>query len=410
MNNQATIKVVMGSKPLSDSKYLVYIRITKDRKKKEISLSLKGLKEHFVSEQFTKPHPNLKIENELILKLKQKALSIIRNFQLNDEDFTLEDFERKFRGISESNVGFFDFMNEIISELEQSNRLGNARAYKEAKDSLQKFVKISNSFKYKIFKFKDLTPELLEKYEVYLCSKGNLAGGIAFKMREIRAVFNKAIDRKIVSQDIYPFKFYKISKLKATPNKRALTIDDFKKIKSVDLSANPSLLEAYHYFMFSFYTRGMNFVDMMFLKKSDIINGRIIYTRAKTKGRFNIEIVEVAQGIIDFYKKKTLNSSYIFPILLSDNLTPKQIEHRKHKVLSRYNKKLGDIAKLAGVHVHITSYVARHSFATILKKTGTSTDIISELMGHSNVQITMTYLKDFDNEELDSANRTLLDL
>lgn len=408
MNNQATIKVVMGSKPLSDGNYLVYMRITKDRKKKEISLSLKGSKENFISEQFTKPHPNLKIENELILKLKQKALAIIRNFQLNEEDFTLDDFERKFRGIPESNDNFFDFINEIIIELEQSNRLGNARAYREAKDSFEKFVK--SSFRYQIFKFKDLTPELLEKYEVYLRSKGNVVGGIAFKMREIRAVFNKAIDRKIVSQDIYPFKYYKISKLKASPNKRALTIEDFKKIKAVDLSTNPTLLEAYNYFMFSFYTRGMNFVDMMLLKKSDIINGRIVYTRAKTKGRFNIEIVEVAQEIIDYYKEKTLNSSYVFPILLSDNLTPQQIEDRKHKVLSRVNKKLGDIAKLAGVNVHITSYVARHSFATILKKTGTSTDIISELMGHSNVQITMTYLKEFENEELDNANRRLLDL
>lgn len=408
MNNQATIKVVMGSKPLSDGKYLVYIRITKNRKKKEISLSLKGSKEHFIGEQFTKPHPNLKIENELILKLKQKALSIVRNFQLNDEDFTLEEFERKFRGIPEFNQNLFDFIKEIITELEQSNRLGNARAYKEAKDSLEKFV--NSSFGSKFFMFKDLTPELLEKYEVYLRSKGNAAGGIAFKMREIRAVFNKAIDRKIVSQDIYPFKYYKISKLKASPNKRALTIEDFKKIKAVDLSTNPTLLEAYNYFMFSFYTRGMNFVDMMLLKKSDIINGRIVYTRAKTKGRFNIEIVEVAQEIIDYYKDKTINSSYVFPILLSDNLTPQQIEHRKHKVLSRVNKKLGDIAKLAGVDVHITSYVARHSFATILKKTGTSTDIISELMGHSNVQITMTYLKEFENEELDNANRTLLDL
>lgn len=408
MNNQATIKVVMGSKPLSDGNYLVYIRITKSRKKKEISLSLKGSKENFINEQFTKPHPNLKIENELILKLKQKALAIVRNFQLDEEDFTLDDFERKFRGIPESNENFFDFINEIIIELEQSNRLGNARAYREAKDSFEKFVK--SIFRYQIFKFKDLTPELLEKYEVYLRSKGNAAGGIAFKMREIRAVFNKAIDRKIVSQDIYPFKYYKISKLKASPNKRALTIGDFKKMKAVDLSTNPTLLEAYNYFMFSFYTRGMNFVDMMLLKKSDIINGRIVYTRAKTKGRFNIEIVEVAQEIIDYYKDKTLNSSYVFPILLSDNLTPQQIEHRKHKVLSRVNKKLGDIAKLAGVDVHITSYVARHSFATILKKTGTSTDIISELMGHSNVQITMTYLKEFENEELDNANRTLLDL
>jgi len=399
----------MGSKPLSDGQYLVYLRITKNRRKKEISIGLKSFKEHFVSEQFIKPHPNFKIENGFIIKQKHEALSIIRNFQLNDEDFTLESFERKFRGVPENNDNFFDFTEEIIKEMEQSDRLGNARAYKEAKESLVKFINENHPGK-TIVKFKELTPELLEKYEVYMRSRGNENGGMAFKMRQIRAIFNKAINRKIISQDIYPFKYYKVSKLKAKPNKRALTVEDFKKLKDVNLLQFPHLMEAYNYFMFSFYTRGMNFVDMMYLKKSDIVNDRLYYTRAKTKGRFNIEIVDKAQEIIDFYKDKTKNTSYVFPILLSDDMTPKQIEYRKHKVLSRYNRKLGEIAKIAGVESHVTSYVARHSFATILKKKGTSTDLISELMGHSNVQITMTYLKEFDDEELDKANRRLLDL
>lgn len=399
----------MGSKPLSDGQYLVYLRITKNRRKKEISIGLKGFKEHFDSEQFIKPHPNFKIENSFIIKQKYEALSIIRNFQLNDEDFTLESFERKFRGMPETNDNFFDFTEEIITEMEQSDRLGNARAYREAKESLLKFINDNHSGKTTL-KFKELTPELLEKYEVYMRSKGNENGGMAFKMRQIRAIFNKAINRKIISQDIYPFKYYKVSKLKAKPNKRALTVEDFKKLKDVNLLQFPHLMEAYNYFMFSFYTRGMNFVDMMYLKKSDIVNDRLYYTRAKTKGRFNIEIVDKAQEIIDFYKDKTKNTSYVFPILLSDDMTPKQIEYRKHKVLSRYNRKLGEIAKIAGVESHVTSYVARHSFATILKKKGTSTDLISELMGHSNVQITMTYLKEFDDEELDNANRRLLDL
>ena len=372
MNNHATIKVVMGSKPLSDGQYLVYLRITKNRRKKEISIGLKGFKEHFVSEQFIKPHPNFKIENGFIIKQKHEALSIIRNFQLNDEDFTLESFERKFRGVPENNDNFFDFTEEIIKEMEQSDRLGNARAYKEAKESLVKFINENHPGK-TIVKFKELTPELLEKYEVYMRSRGNENGGMAFKMRQIRAIFNKAINRKIISQDIYPFKYYNVSKLKAKPNKRALTVEDFKKLKDVNLLQFPHLMEAYNYFMFSFYTRGMNFVDMMYLKKSDIVNDRLYYTRAKTKGRFNIEIVDKAQEIIDFYKDKTKNTSYVFPILLSDDMTPKQIEYRKHKVLSRYNRKLGEIAKIAGVESHVTSYVARHSFATILKKKGTST-------------------------------------
>ena len=241
-------------------------------------------------------------------------------------------------------------------------------------------------------------------------SRSNRDSGIAFRMRQIRAVFNKAISRKMISQDLYPFKFYKISRLKLTPNKRALTIDEFKKIRDLDLATYPNLIEAYNYFMFSFYTRGMNFVDMMLLKKENIQNGRIAYTRSKTKGKFNIEIVDKVQNILDYYEAKNLDSPFIFPILLQENMTPQQIAYREQKVLSRYNKKLKELASLAGINKNITSYVARHSFATILKQIGTSTDVISELMGHSDVQITMTYLKEFNNEELDYANRKLLEL
>lgn len=162
--------------------------------------------------------------------------------------------------------------------------------------------------------------------------------------------------------------------------------------------------------MFSFYTRGMNFIDMMLLKKADIIGDRISYIRSKTKGKFNIEILSKVREIIDFYKDKTENTKYVFPILLSDVMTPQQIEYRKSKVLSRYNRKLKEIGKLVCIEKELTSYVARHSFATILKQKGTSTDVISELMGHADVQITKTYLKEFDSAELDSANRQLLDI
>ena len=409
MNNQASIKFVLGGKPLSNGQYLVYLRITKNRKKKEISLGIKCKKEDFINEQFLKSHRNYKIENELLFKFKQKAFEIIRTFQLNDDDYSLNDFESIFRGKSVNNENFLDFINEIISDMEKSKRIGNARAYKEAKSLVIRFLKDSKSIT-TVLKFKEITPEFFEKFEVYMRSRGNDNGGISFKMRQIRAVFNRAINRKLISQDLYPFKFYKISKLKSKPNKRALTIDEFKKFKSVDLSKNPLLVEAYNYFMFSFYTRGMNFVDIMHLKKSDIINGRINYTRSKTKGKFNIEIVDNAQKIIDYYKTIQKDSQYVFPILLNDNMSPTQIAYREQKVLARVNKKLKEISKLAGIEKKITTYVARHSFATILKKIGTSTDVISELMGHSDVQITMTYLKEFDNEELDNANRKLLDL
>lgn len=221
---------------------------------------------------------------------------------------------------------------------------------------------------------------------------------------------NKAIKRKLITKEHYPFETYKVSKLKSVNNKKALSIEEFKKLKDVDLSKSPHLREAYNYFMFSIYARGMNFIDMMKLKWSDIQDGRIYYIRSKTKASFNIEIIQPMQDIIDFYKAQKRNSQYVFPILLQDDLTPIQIANRKHKVLSRYNSKLKEVGKLAQIDKPLSSYVARHSFATILKYSGTSVSKISEMMGHSDVQITMTYLKDFENEDLDKEMTKLVEL
>jgi site-specific recombinase XerD len=401
---KATIKMMLDGKPLSNGNYAVYLRILKDRKQKKISLGLHCKEENFINESFTKQHPNYQLENEMLLKLKSRALEIIRNYQVSQTDFTLVEFEESFRGIKkETEIKVFDFFDEIIDEMNRSGRIGNAQAYKDTKDSLLKF---SNN---KIV-FKDITPTFLEKYEVFLRENGNKNGGIAFKMRELRAIFNKARKRKIISKDLYPFEEYKISKLKTESRKIALSLEEYKKIKNVDLSNNPELIEAYNYFMFSIYTRGMNFKDMMTLKWSDIQNNRIFYVRSKTKGKLNFEIIPPVQEILDFYKSQNRTTDYVFPILLKDDLTPIQIANRHHKVLRRYNSKLKKIAQLVGINKMPTSYVARHSFATILKMSGTPIEKISEMMGHTDVSITITYLKEFSNEDLDMENRKFIDL
>ncbi|MFP3598450.1 phage integrase SAM-like domain-containing protein [Chryseobacterium sp. SIMBA_029] len=397
-----SIKIVLDSRPMSNGQYSVYLQIIKARQRKKINIGLKCYRANFENEQFLKGHQNYKAENKILNKIKVKAEDIVRDFQLDDKDFSLEEFEDKFRGKQINRKLVIPFFDEIIDELTTAHRLGNARAYSETKNALLKF---SND---KI-KFTDITPEFLEKFEVDMRSRGNVDGGIAFKMRELRSLINKAIQRKIMSKEDYPFDEYLISKLKTKTKKRALTEEDFRKFKNVDLSERPELLEAYHYFMFSFYTRGMNFVDMMKLKKSDIKNNRIIYTRSKTKGDFSLELNNKAKDIINYYSNRN-KSEYVFPILLHNEMTPLQIENRKHKILSRFNNKLREIAKIAKIETHLTSYVARHSFATIMKNRGASTDIISELMGHSNVQVTMTYLKEFGSDVLDDAVKTLNDL
>ena len=399
-----SIKIVLDRKPLSNGQHSVYLRIIKERRPKFINIGLKCYKENFGDEQFLKGHPNHKIENKILINFKAKAERIIRDFQLDLKDFSLQEFEDKFKDKPEiQNLKVKAFYEEIIDELERSGRMSYAKSFKDTKTSFLKFAGDNITFR-------EINSVTIEKYEVYLRETKNQNGGIAFKMRHLRALLNIAIKRKVMLKDNYPFHSYKISKLKQENNKIALSIDEFKKIKNVDLTKAPELSETYYFFMFSIYARGMNFADMAKLKWTDISNNRMYYKRSKTKHSFNLEITENIQDILDYFKKQKRNSAYVFPILLKDDLTPKQVANRKHKVLSRFNRDLKQLASLANIDKNLTSYVARHSFATILKNLGSSVEVISEMMGHSDVKITMNYLKDFENDILDNEMRKLENL
>ncbi|WP_158730231.1 MULTISPECIES: site-specific integrase [unclassified Flavobacterium] len=401
----ASIKIVLGSKPMSNGYHTVYLSVIKNRKRKNISLGLKCLKENFGNEQFTKKHNDYKAENLLLNNYKSRANQIIRDFQLDNLNYTLADFEVKFRGTDaiEKDINVIDFYNEIIDEMTRSGNISNARAYQSTRDSIVKF-------KGKKIKFKDINTTFLEKYEVFLRENGNQNGGISFKMRGFKALFNKARNRQIIPKNPYPFENYKVSKLKGATTKRALTIEDVKKVLKINILEYPHLQNTFNYFLFSYYCRGINFIDMMKLKWSNIQGENIYYTRSKTKRQFVIRILEPVSLILNYYRKSQINSQFIFPILVDENMNPTQFANRRINTLKKFNNDLKELAKIAGVDSNISSYVIRHSYATNMKFLGVSSDIISQSMGHSNVEITQSYLKEFENVTLDIENEKLLDL
>jgi len=165
----------------------------------------------------------------------------------------------------------------------------------------------------------------------------------------------------------------------------------------------------HHHSEIAIYARGMNFGDMMKLEWKEIDQQKIYYTRSKTKGNFMIKILPPVREILDFYQEFSLDTKYVFLILLRNNLTPPQlVENRKHKTLQRYNKDLKEIAQICGIDKPLSSYVARHSFANCLKQKGVATDVISESLGHQNLAITQVYLKELDSSVLDRAIELLL--
>lgn len=401
--SNTTIKIVIGNKLLSDGKVGIYLRITKNRKKKEYHLGRKCFKENFLNGSVTKKEKNYKILNHIITVKKNEAYDIINDFDKNGINFSLVDFDKKFRKIENIPMNVYLFLDEYEKELKDSKRLGTARTIKDLHRTLNKFHPENLSFE-------KITPGFLEKFEVFMRARGNTDGGIAVRMRELRSIINTAIRREILDEKFYPFKKYKISKLKSSGNKRALSEEEFIKFRDVDLSERPDLIEAHDYFMFSFYARGINFIDIMKLKWTDINGDRIKYRRSKTKRDFNIEVTEQLKQILDKYRHREDKFTFVFPILLNDGLTDQQIAYRKQKVITRCNEKLKKIGEIVGFKQSITTYVARHSYATILKNRGASTEMISESMGHSNINVTMSYLKDFDVKTLDEGNRIISDL
>lgn len=400
----ASIKILLRNKPNKEGLYPIILRITKDRKVKVITLGMECNQKDWDEKetQFKKSLSNHIQKNRVLLTLKQKAWKIIDGFNLDEVDFTLNQFEVKFRGKEQNKITVLEFWLDTISDLNLVGRTGNSRAYLDTKNS---FFKFCNNQK---ILFKEINVELLDKYETYLRVNGSNDGGIGVRMRAIRALYNDAIKKGVVDEKYYPFKTYKVSKLKGRGFKKALTREEIKKIEDIDENTYPHIIEAKHLFVFSYYTRGMNFYDMMKLTWDNIIDDKIIYTRSKTKGRFIVKILKPVQEILDYYRNVNPSTKFIFPILLKEGLTPMQVENRKAKKLKRFNSDLKKIAEIVGIVKPITSYVARHSFATNLKQIGVSTDVISQSMGHQNISITSSYLKDFEDDIIDDANAKLL--
>ncbi|APA64249.1 site-specific integrase [Maribacter sp. 1_2014MBL_MicDiv] len=400
----ASIKLKLKNKANSNGEYPIVLQIIKNRKVKIISLGVFGNPKTWDSKEglFKSNHNNAIILNTKLEKIKLKARLILLEFEEEDINFTLDEFEAKFRTASNETLSVFEYWNEIIAEMESSEKFGNADVNKDTKRSLSKFHGSEKLF------FSQISVYFLEKYEVFLRSNGGTNGGIGVKMRALRALYNSAIRRGFAKKNRYPFAVYKISKLKSSPIKRALPKEFINKIEALENLNSNRLTNARNYFLFSFYTRGMNFIDMALLKWSNISENRIYYTRNKTKVNFNIKILPPIQEILNYYQLNGNHTDYVFPILYREDYSSEQIKERKKKMLKEYNKDLKQIAKLCDINKSFTSYAARHSFANCLVQSGTSIDIVSQSMGHSSVLVTKAYVKNLGSTILDDACESLL--
>lgn len=378
------------------------LRITKDRKSKYQSLGISIPPQFW---DFTKNQPKRNCPNkDAILRLisektKQYQEQLIE-FKAENKEFTATTLVEKLTNPTKhKTVG--EVFAEQIERYKIAKRTGYALSIQQVYNSLIRYNKHLNIY------FSDLDVTWLKKYEEWLRSTGLAENTIGIRFRTLRAIYNTAIEQGYVKPDYYPFKSYKVSKLHSVTAKRAITKDDVTTVINYDYTNKGFYTElAVDLFTFSYFMGGINFVDMAFITHSHIIDNRLVYTRTKTHKLIKLPLQPKAIELIEKYRSK--DRPYIFPILSAFHKTEQQQRNRIHKVITKVNKHLKEIGEELNLPIDLTTYVARHSFATVLKRSGVNTSIICEAMGHSSEKVTQIYLDSFENDQVDAAMSNLL--
>jgi len=404
---QTTVNVVCyKSKTLANGNHPLMIRLCQGKKLKYISLGMSIFPEFwdFEKERPKRNCPNKEQIENIIAKKTTEYRKQILEFKMIEKDFSVsklvETVDKPLRRITVDS-----FFLEVIDEQMKQDRIGNANSFKFALNSLRAFSSVD-------IPFSEIDANWLKKYEAWMRAKGNSENTLGVRFRALRAIYNRAIQEGIVKRDYYPFNEFKVSKLKETTKKRAITKADIQKLISFDASTvenqDSNLLElSRDMFLFSYFGCGINFIDIAYLRKSNIENGRITYERHKTGKRINFLLTAQALEILSKYAHP--KSEYLFPIL-SDAIhkTELQKHYRIRKITKRVNKSLKTIGEQIGINISLTTYVARHSFATVLKRSGVNIALISEALGHSDLATTQIYLDSFENSQIDAAMSHLL--
>lgn len=397
----ATIKLVLDTRrKKANKRYPLIFRITHRSKSCSINSGLDlalqdwSNKTNFIN----KKHPNyFKYKKIIDSKLEELETVII---ELEDSPFhySVTDIKAELNKLNNKHT-FNSYAKLQVEKLKRANRHGNAISYQYALRSLENHYGVS-------IQFEQLNYSLLSEYEMRMKERGIKTNAIAAYMRALRAIFNKAIKEDLVAESLYPFNKYKIKHEKTA--KRAITLDDIRKVYNLELEEGTAMWHARNYFMLTFSLIGINFTDLVQLTPDNFKHGRINYRRQKTKKLYDVKVTEQANQILNYYKGES--DKYLLPII-PDNLSTKgDINRVTRDKLKQVNHRIKKIGVLLNFQSPLTTYVARHSWATACKRLGYSNELIAEALGHGyGNAITSIYLDAFDKESIDSMNQKLCD-
>jgi len=349
--------------------------------------------EKYYNKRPTKHYKDINIK---LKKLENEANQIIEEMPV----FSFEKFRQKFFNISGDWNNIFDAFDDYIKELRTAKRYGYAVSFEST------LAALSNYTKKKHLSFVDIDPLFLQGFEQYLLDNGKSESTVGVYTRSLRRLFNLAIKRHGLKLD-YPFGNEEnglYSPPKGQGTKKALTAEEIKKLAGYEAPKGTDTDFYKDLFFFSFLGNGMNLADILRLKYKNIVSGTVVFIREKTKRKnkgekISVEITPQMKQIIDKWGNKiTSKDIYIFPVLNGNQTAEEQYNKIRQKTKSM-NKQLKKIAREVGINSNISTYTARHSFATIQKNSGVPVAYLKEALGHSDVSVTENYLKDLEESE-----------
>ncbi|MBP3536673.1 MAG: site-specific integrase [Muribaculaceae bacterium] len=396
----ATIKLKYRSSSVKGKDGSLFFQIIHQRQVRQVSTCL-----HVSDEEWNAEYASIIISpaacidrKKYLLSVKvslaesqEKLQSIISELDIKRMPYTACDIVKAYKASLEI-TGIVSFARRLIEEM---TIIGKRSMVKRFEATLNSLLRYTDGCE---VAWRNLTSTFVLGYEEFLIKRGLCRNSTSFYMRNLRAIVNRAVEQDYeVPRN--PFRHVYMGVDKTV--KRAVGLNVIRRIRDIDLTRHPSLDFARKVFMFAFYTRGMSFVDIAFLKKSDLNNGVITYSRRKTRQQLTVKVEPETRKLIDSFGKN--ESSYLLPIL-TDNMDDKQYEN----TYCRINRNIQKVGKMLGLETKLTLYVARHAWASIAHANNVALSTICKAMGHDSEKTTIIYLQSLDTASVDRANSSII--
>ena len=401
-----SVKLMLNkSRILNNGSYPLVFQVIHNRRKKLLYTGYRVKEEGFdelegkimngVGSTFTATEV-VKMNREL-RKMRNQIDIRMRQLERTREEFTVEDIlTQNAFGTGKSQFYLLRYINAQIERKQELKKVGMAAAYKSTRSSLAKFIGCPD------VRMSEVDLAFVRRYEDFLYSNGASGNTVSYYLRNLRSLYNQAVTDGYHPRGEYPFA--KAQTRPAKTVKRALSRTDMQNLADLNLENEPELEFTRDLYLFSFYAQGMAFVDIVLLKKTDICNGVLTYSRHKSKQLIRIVVTPQMQGVIDKYNTE---NEYLFPIISGEYASG----YQKYRLaLGRINRHLKKIAVVADIKVPLTTYTARHTWATLARDYGAPISVISAGLGHTSEEMTRVYLKDFDVSMLNQVNSMVTNL